>query len=283
MGGQGGPGASSSSGADERIIKRLCMAGGTTAGMSITHNPLDILAGRIYAPDDTADSREKPPASPVSSAVDDTLLMSALLKQSESPPAGGDARGVPHRSGIFRRLVLFSSAEMAVPVRKYFKFPFESGIRNDGSRLFSQLHGLFVQSMYSVFSNYRKFREPFKVLMAGEIILFDKLIRVPKALRRTLVQNDISFDDDGECLVVPEGDAPLVYDVLLNTEITKGSVLPFIFSEYEFDNAIVYHTRVERGAIVRVGADREYMYTVHGQLYSDDYLVEGVTSIKYVE
>src|SRR5699024_6883614 len=117
-------------------------------------------------------------------------------------------------------------------------------------------------------------------------IFFDREIHCTYGLLRTLDRNEIRFE---ECtlgnethFLVPASEMALLYDIAMNVEVLPGMPLPFILANHEFENAIVYSTRVERSPIVRINGKEEYHYVIKGPLYSEDYHIDGIINIKYI-
>lgn len=243
--------------------------------MVISSNPFDVLNNNIHVQSVV----EHVNTQPKHKEQDDEIFLSVLKKARAGLSLSKSARKV----GIFRKIRIFSKNEIHIPIKKYYKFPFDQNFKNDGTSIFDQISKEIVISLASVYSNYRKFNESFKVVYNGEIIYFEDRVRVSSGLERLLKQNDIQYIGQSDALVVDDSDVALVYDMLMNVEIGRGYCLPFIFSEYEFDNAIVYHTRIEKGPIVSIGAKIEYLFFVHGPLFSLDYCLENATEIEYEE
>ena len=241
----------------------------------IKENPFDVLAGRVYEEAAPAVSS----SAPARILQDDSLFLAKLQNGRASRP-GPQAR--PRRDGVYRRIQVFSSQQIQLPTRKYYKFPFCGDFKNDGSMVFAQVHEGFMKALTSAYANYRRFREHFIVLVGQEWIEFGEGVAASRGLAGMLSQNGINGADDNEVLEIRPEDVALVYDTVLNIPVPLGSALPFIFSRHEFDHATVYHTRVERGPIVRTGASFEYSATLHGPAHSADYPMDGASWAQYI-
>ncbi|KAI5168419.1 hypothetical protein PAEPH01_0111 [Pancytospora epiphaga] len=181
--------------------------------------------------------------------------------------------------GIYKKLEIFSKVPIPIPPKRYYRYPFDWSVKNDGSDMYKQFYGASIIAISSVYSNYRRFNEEFRMIYSGELIHFGKVIRTTSGLERILRQNDIKYKVEEGYLVVGE-DIALIYDMIMNEGILEGHNLPFILSEYEFENAIVYHTRVERGPVVNTQDGIEYMYRVHGPLFSGDFnMGDGIRAV----
>ncbi|KAI4292098.1 hypothetical protein PAPHI01_1372 [Pancytospora philotis] len=239
----------------------------------IPDNPFDIFNGG--APTRTVvRSRE---AAPKSDRKDDDFI--SILKRSDG---GGSAEKAAGRNGIFRELRILSKHEMSIAPRKYYRFPHGGSVKNDESEVFADLYRDITTALTSAYLNYRRFGEKFKVLFEGELISFEDAVHASAELERVFRQNDVAYKRLGDALAVESEDAALVCDLIINSDVAPGAQMPFILSAHEFENATVYHTRVEKGPIVSVGTKKEHLYFVHGPLDSSDYPFEPGVEVSYV-
>lgn len=244
--------------------------------LTITNNPFDVLNNMVY----TQRAIEQTLSQTQKSLKEDNYFMSSLIKvQGQASTSQPKIKTL----GIFKKMQVFCKNEISFSIKKYFKFPFDYNIKNDDSDLYHKIHRELLQALSFVYSNYRRFNESFKVKVSDGLICFDKIVKATKYFEKIFRQNDIVYNKTEEYLIVCPEDITLVYDVIMNIEIVKGASLPFIVSEYEFDTAIIYHTSVEIGPVVRMGTQREYSYYIHGPLYSGDYALDDTVEVKYIE
>ncbi len=244
----------------------------------ITENPLNILDDIYYKPNEV-----KKVAPKVSNyGREDDYYISMLFKHNDRK----HEEKRKEEKNIFKKIQILSKKELKLVSRKYFKFPFAYDIENDDSRLYHRLRGELIQSLSFVYSNYKRFREPFMVKIGEDIVFFNKIVTASKSLANFFQRNEIAFKLNGDEIEVADTDISIVYDTIVNMEIGKGEYLPFILSEYEFENSISYHTKIEEGPIVRVGTQKEHSYFIYGPLYSLDYSMDyskdGKIDIKYI-
>ena len=57
----------------------------------------------------------------------------------------------------------------------------------------------------------------------------------------------------------------------MNTEIPIGKPHPFILSEYEFDNGIVFRTKLTKEHVIKTSENIEYLYVLTGPFYTGDF------------
>lgn len=213
-------------------------------------------------------------------ASDEVFL--SLLKQ----PRALTARDSPRPVGIVKELRVFSDSEIAIRPKRYYKFPFDDKTVNDQSQTFHKLSEYYTQALLSAYHNYRRFKERLILKLPEGLVFFDTEISCSYSLLKTLEHNDIHFTEspigNEMNISIPASDVALIYDLAMNVEILPGMALPFILSDHEFENAIVYSTKVEKMPVVRVNGREEHIYTVKGPLYSEDYILTDARSIKYI-
>lgn len=242
-----------------------------TNNLLITDNPLNILSNVYYKPRIVESKIEKQEKR----EREDDYYMSLLVKSKKK------SASKTRKQDVFNLLQVFSKTERRFKTKKYFKFPFSYDIENDGSYLYFQIHAELVKALSYAYSNYRRFREGFRVKTGEGMVEFGKSVRASTKFEKLFSRNDITFRIEGGCLEVDVEDVSLVYDLLINMEVPRGCCMPFIISEYEFENAISYHTRIEEGPVIMVGKDKEYSYFIHGPLYSGNYITTDDMEVIY--
>ncbi|KAI5150224.1 hypothetical protein ENBRE01_1367 [Enteropsectra breve] len=247
-----------------------------TQSMRMTENPFDLFSGNVYK-----ELKKKVPDGAAQKDVEmDTAILGNLKKSKKhkSQPL------VEKRIGIFRKLQFFTDKEISIPIKKYYKFPSFLNLKNDDSEIFKLIIGEYITAISTVYSNYRKFKEGFIVKYEEGLVLFGDSVLVSLDQEKMLKNNDIQYERSEGWLKICRDDVALLYDVIVNVDLNKGAYLPFILSEYEFDNAIVYHTKVEQGIVIKTGSLKEYAYTLVGPLYACDFLknIEAI-QIKYID
>lgn len=241
----------------------------------VSDNPFDVLENNqfkaVQIP--TAEKQDH------TSKASDDLFLSVLKKPKKAILKSGLLR----KEGIFQRLTIYSRSDLALQTKKYYKFPFETQLLNDGSFIFSSVKNAFVSALSSAYSNYRRFGESFKVLTNEGLFIFEKDVICSRSLMKMINGLDIDFSEIDDRIVINPNDKGLVYDAIMNLEVPKGKPLPFILSEFEFEDGIVYRTKLNKGPVVRNGNIIEYTYYVVGPLYSPDFKVDDDVQIDYVE
>lgn len=241
----------------------------------ISDNPFDILENNQFRAVPILTQEELQHTSRAS----DDLLLSVLKRPKKTCLESKPSR----KEGIFRKLTIYSRSDLVIQTKKYYKFPFEMQLLNDESTIFSSVRNVFVSALSSVYSNYRRFGESFKVLANEGLFIFGKDVTCSKSLSKMLRGFDIDFSEAGDRIVINPNDKGMVCDVIMNLEIPRGKPLPFILSEFEFEDGIVYRTKLGKGPAVRNGNKIEYTYYVGGPLYSPDVKVDDDAQIDYVE
>lgn len=243
------------------------------SSIKISDNPFDMLTSNKYKINDTSKPLE---ANKMSSTTDDEIL--ACIKKQKRPV---ESKKIDRRYGIFKQIKILSKKEIIVPTKKYFKFPFEINVYNDGSSMFELFRNEFSSALSSVYANYRRFSEPFRVFLQGEVIDFSKNLKCTKGLSRMLTLNDVSFRTEADFLIVEDRDIGIVYDIVLNYDIPVGKPIPFILSEYEFENGIVFRSKFKREAIVKHREQTEFSYVLSGPFFSEDIFIDEDVHIYY--
>lgn len=241
----------------------------------ISENPFDMLGSDSHVR--TVVTRSQPVHA--ETHRDDDAFISILRRDREEQPK----RKAKRSSGIFKQLRVLSKHELAIPPRKYYRFPYVTGIKNDESVLFVEIYKEVTIALSSVYSHYRNYREEFKVIYDDELICFGSELRATPGLERVLRQNGVEYTRGADSLLIAPEEAAVIYDLLINSGARKGATIPFILSAYEFEHAIVYHTRVDRGPVVSVGAKKEFLYTICGPLDASDFILEEDVDIAYVK
>lgn len=239
----------------------------------ISENPFDFLENKAFS---IIETPKTPEIIKKSITTDDQLL--SIIKR---PKRKETKVKKELREGIFNSIEILSKREINLPNKKYFKFPFELSLINDDSPLSEKLKSTFTKAFTCAYSNYRRFGESFAVVLFNDIFVFSKQLKCTLGTSRLLKLNEIKFEEQQDHIIVSECDKALVSDIIMNTDIPKGKPLPFILSEFEFDNGIVYRTKFSRKAVVKVGQEIEYSYILSGPLYSSDFKLEEDYSINY--
>lgn len=228
--------------------------------IKISEDPFDMLDNKVFRP--VCETKRMRKQVERAKTTDDELLAGLIKVKGEI-----EKKAVEIRAGIFSKLKIISKNELSFPAKKYYKFPFDISVVNDDSEIFQMMKDEFLTALGSCYSNYRKFLEPFKVIFNEAVFEFsDKGVRCPEKCARLLRMNEICFKDEGEYVRVEPKEVCLVYDVLMNSEIQKGKCLPFIISEYEFENGIMFRTRIKKGPTVRNGERIEFSYVLSGPI-----------------
>ncbi|KAM0679934.1 hypothetical protein GINT2_001875 [Glugoides intestinalis] len=228
--------------------------------IKISEDPFDMLNNKVFRP--VSETKRVQKQVEIAKTTDDELLAGLIKVKSQF-----EKKAVEIKAGIFSKLKIISKSELALSPRKYYKFPFDISVVNDDSEIFQMMRDEFLTALGSCYSNYRKFLESFKVIFNEATFEFtQKGVRCPEGCSRLLRANEIDFKNEGEYLRIEAKEVCLIYDVLMNSEIPKGKCLPFIISEFEFENGIMFRTRIKKGPTVRNGERIEFSYVLTGPI-----------------
>jgi hypothetical protein len=243
--------------------------------IKISENPFDMLNNKGFRP--VSEAKRVRKQLETAKKTDDELLAGLIKVKSEV-----EKKEVEIKAGIFSKLKIITKSELTLSPKKYYKFPFDISVMNDDSDIFQMMKDEFLTALGSCYSNYRKFLESFKVVLNEATFEFsEKGVRCPEGSSRLLRANDIAFKNEGGYLIIDPKEVCLVYDVLMNNEIPKGKCLPFIISEFEFENGIMFRTRIKKGPTVRNGEKTEFSYVLTGPIDTAGLEVPRECVIKY--
>lgn len=243
------------------------------SSMKISENPFDFLEDRAFTVIETPNTQE---ITKKSATTDEQLLSLIKKPKYKKLEVKKDLK-----EGIFDKIEILSKQEISLPCKKYYKFPFEISQITDDSELSTKLKNTFISAFSSAYSNYRRFGESFAVVLLNDIFIFSKQLKCTNGTIRLLKMNDIKFTEHHDHVIVSDSDKALVSDIIMNFEIPKGKPLPFILSEFEFDNGIVYRTKFIKKAVIKVLGGFEYSYVLTGPLYSGDFKLENDFILHY--
>lgn len=248
---------------------------GFDQSIRVSDNPFDVLDNNSFK---TIQIKVEEKQHHTSKVPDD-LLLSVIKKHKEVKQAPVALR----KEGIFQKLTIYSKSALVLQNKRYYKFPFEIQTLNDGSIVFESIRNAFVSALSSAYSNYRRFGESFKVLTKEGLFIFEKDLTCSKSLSKTLHGLDVEFSTVDDYVIVNSNDKGLVYDMIMNLEIPRGRALPFILSEFEFEDGIAYRTKLKKGPMVRNGSTIEHTHYMFGPLYSSDFKFDDNAWIDYDE
>jgi len=243
---------------------------------ALSSNPFDLLEGKMYVT--STSKKEDRESGRKLQETDDSELVSFLKK-----PKAETKRKEKSKPQIVNKLKLRHHNEIQIKTKKYFKFPFSYRIKNDGSDLCTAIAKELSFALSSAYTNYKKFNEPFRLRMGAEMIEFHDDIRCTSGLRDVLVSDGIVFRERDECLIVEKHEMAIIYDVVTNADNFRPKFFPFVFSEFEFDGAIVYHTSVEEKPVINTERGKEYSYVVNGPLHTEDFLFDSDVELEILE
>lgn len=243
------------------------------SSVKLSENPFDVFNGSLIKIEETA---ERPKITKTETT--DEFILSGLKRSRSQSKELKNTR----RAGIFNKIVAISKAELSIGTKKYYKFPFDISVANDESSIFSAIKGEFVTAFSSAYSNYRKFGESFKVSINEEVFSFSNTISCPISCSRLLKTNDIKYTVDNEVITIEQNDVGLVFDTIMNLDIPKGRPIPFILSSFEFENGIVFRTKVQKGPVIRSREGVEYSYTLIGPFDTSDFSFDDTVIIEYL-
>lgn len=246
------------------------------SSVKISENPLDIFNGSLIKLEKSVE--ESTPLKPKRQATDEFILSSLKrTKSQETKPKNIEKRG------IFSKLNIISNNEIDIFSKKYYKFPFDKSVINDESFIFNSLKEDYAIALSSVYSNYRRFGESFKVLFNDEIFDFSSGVFCSQSANRFLKMNDIKYTAIGEIIEIDQKDIGLLYDLLINIEIPKNKQIPFILSEFEFDNGMIFRVKLQKGPVVKNKGNIQYSYTLIGPFDSVDFSFDNDSILEYIK
>ncbi|ELA41868.1 uncharacterized protein VICG_01052 [Vittaforma corneae ATCC 50505] len=244
------------------------------SSVKISENPFDIFNGSLI-------KIEKPIEEPTKIArqkTTDEFILSGLKRMRSQSNEFKNIR----MTGIFNKVTVVSKTELSIDSKKYYKFPFDISVINDESAIFGTIKEEFVIAFSSAYSNYRKFGESFKILINEEVFNFSSTVSCPASCSKLLKSNDIKYTVENGIAKIDQDDTGLVYDVIMNLDIPKGKRAPFILSKFEFENGIVFRTKIQKGPVIRNKECIEYSYILVGPLDTSDFSFDDSVILEYL-
>lgn len=230
----------------------------------ISDNPFDVLSSSLYK-----QGRENK----VSNAMmakdefrDDIFREFLIKRRTEAEHVKKDLH-----YAIYTKMKILARHEIEIETRKMYKFPFELDTKNDGSQLFRSLYSEYLVAIRSIFKEYRTNNSEFYLKLGNDFLCFGPELRTTKGMRRLLVNNEISFKEEADFLLVEGMEILLVFDYIINVPLSSSFVIPFILSEGQFSNSISFSIRLQKGPVVRKDRELLYSYDLLGPLWSGEY------------
>lgn len=173
---------------------------------------------------------------------------------------------------IYKHMRIFSSKLLEIPSVKYYKFPFSSNIKNDGSTIFKMLYAEWIKAAHSAYINFKRHTSPFYVKLDKCILCFESdALWISENFRGSLERSEIDYTNKGGWLCVVKSEVNLVFDLIANFPVSRNSEMPFIISRYEFDGSSSYYTRINKKPAVRYRSTTKYHYEVDSYFIGADY------------
>ncbi|AFM98918.1 hypothetical protein EHEL_090220 [Encephalitozoon hellem ATCC 50504] len=244
--------------------KRECRTNvGINALSKISDNPFDVLSQSLYKKSEVS-CKELPSKK---SLIEDSIFEELLLKPKAKPKT--ESRKMPY--GIFTSMALVADKEIQVGERRMYKFPFEVETKNDGSQLFEKMYSEYLIAAKSVFKEYKRSNIRFYMKLKNDFLLFDSYLRASSGMKKDLIKNEIEFKEEGTFLIVKGIEVALVFDYIINIPMSPSFSIPFILSENQFENGILFSVRLQKRRAIREGKKILYSYELQGPFWAEDY------------
>lgn len=173
---------------------------------------------------------------------------------------------------IYKHLRIFSPTTLEIPSVRYYKFPFSSSIKNDGSSIFSMLYAEWIKAAHSAYINFKRHASTFYLKLDRCILCFESdALWISEGFRGSLERSEIEYTVKGGWLCVERSEAHLVFDLIANFPVSRNSEMPFIISKHEFDGSSSYYTRINKKPAVRYRNTTQYHYEVDSYFVGADY------------
>ncbi|KAH9411718.1 hypothetical protein HK407_04g08290 [Ordospora pajunii] len=229
----------------------------------VSDNPFDILSNSMYK------QQSKMPGNSLHTyrEAEDSVFESMLMKSKDS------INHVEKKNmhAIIASTMLLTEESINFQEKRMHKFPFDMETRNDGSTLFKKIYLEYLIAVKSVFKMHRKTRLPFYMKFKNDFLMFGNNLRTTTGMKHELSKNEISFEEHNDHLIVNEMDMCLVFDCIINTPVSSSFTIPFILSESQFDNGILFSVRLHSKCIVKEGSRTLHSYELVGPFWADDY------------
>lgn len=255
---------SGAKGKDGQGTKRRCGIDGRINALSkISDNPFDVLSQSLYKKNEIS-CKELPSEQ---NPMEDSVFEELLLKTKSEPK--NEEKKLCY--GIFTSMALVADIEIQIQERRMYKFPFEVETKNDGSQLFEKMYSEYLIAAKSVFREYKRSSIRFFMKLKNDFLLFDSCLKASYGMKKELARNEIGFEEEGSFLIVKGIEVALVFDYIINIPISPSFCIPFILSESQFENGILFSVKLERKRAIREGKRILYSYELLGPFWADDY------------
>lgn len=198
----------------------------------------------------------------------DDILIKQLIKRDVG------MKNTPTRCNtmnIYRKVKIVSKKKLKGKHVEYFKFPFNTNIKNDSSDLYSLIYMEWLIAITSAFKNYRNRNEEFYIKFLDKLLIFSTDLYCSSACKEILDQLEIQYVDENSLLKVTGVGISLMYDYVINYELKPKDRMPFILSRHKFTNAISYESRFTESLMVRDRGVLKCYYVIEGYLYGCDF------------
>ncbi|KHN69830.1 hypothetical protein M896_040220 [Ordospora colligata OC4] len=229
----------------------------------VSDDPFDILSNSIYKqqikmPESSLHTRTE---------IEDSVFESMLIKSKTNI----NHAEKKHKHAILASAMLLTEESINFQEKKMYKFPFDMETRNDGSLLFKKMYLEYLIALKSVFKMYKRTRLPFYMKIKNDFLMFGDDLRITTGMKHELSKNEIDFNEHNDYLIVKEIDMCLVFDCIINAPVSSSFIIPFILSEGQFDNGILFSIRLHNRCIVKEDSRTLHSYELIGPLWADDY------------
>ncbi|EJW03484.1 hypothetical protein EDEG_02180 [Edhazardia aedis USNM 41457] len=212
------------------------------------------------------------------SKIDDNVFINVLKKQPQQQKLQLKSQNtnkniLKHsKNKIYRNACVISTTELTIHPIKYYKFPFDTDFPKESTFWFNKMYKEWHTAIKNVYTNYIQHKTHFHILFLNSLITFQNgYANCCLSLSNLLKNNDINFTISNNTIKVVSVDVALLFDLIINYDLRKNDFLPFVLSNSEFENSIMYFTRVSKGVAVLNKGITHVCYKLDGYFYGEDY------------
>ncbi|KAM0686203.1 hypothetical protein COBT_002578 [Conglomerata obtusa] len=177
-----------------------------------------------------------------------------------------------NKNKIYTNMRIISRVKLKPKIIKYYKFPINNFIKEDGTDWFRVWISEWKRAFISVYKNCKERGNKFLIQYCGMMIIFEqKKVRVEYKARSLLLQNEISFKECIDWLCLEGTDIALLFDFIINDNYCKDKILPFILSYKEFNNGMMYETEMWQKTSILHKGQMSFCFLVTGYFFGSDY------------
>lgn len=172
---------------------------------------------------------------------------------------------------IYSRMQIFSPEPLEIADVKYYKFPFASDIKNDGSGTFTRLYVEWIRAAQGAYLNFKRHGHAFYLKFEKSLICFGGSAKISRNLKSVLDRNEVAYIENDAWLLVENTEMRLVFDLVMNAPVNVNTEIPFLISKHEFDNSILYRAKVNKRPTLKYRDVTNYHYEIDCYFVGEDY------------